>query len=86
MELPEASCNIGHQVYLEVYNITKGVDSSHPILQATGKVKEVEGLPEEKLRVTVDLVQFEEKNWLSLIELFSKRQREILRFLEQVKG
>lgn len=95
LELPPKCCNLQHNVMIEIYrkeprpkNAPKSAKPPKPelLLNATGKVAECETQDDGTLRATLKLVQFEEKQWNDLLGVYEKRQEEINRFLESVRG
>lgn len=83
-ETPRNTCAKGHNVLCV---ITATVPSGESCgFEFSGKVKDVVPLDGESDSVDVKMVQYEEKQWLALQELYSQRQNEIEDFFKAVKG
>lgn len=92
LELPYASCNSNHNVFLEIF-LEEAGSKPRSLLTVTGKVvylEEVVSTIDEvitkTLRVNIHCVQFEEKSWQDLVQLYSRRQDAITNFLKAAKG
>lgn len=86
LEVPLNSCNVKHMLLIEISQPEKGSKKNKPLLVATGKVLEREDLNDGMARITVDCVQFDEKSWKDLINIYSSRQKDIEEFFKAVKG
>jgi len=85
-EIPARSCNVKHNVMFHIGRSDTKSKKSEPMFSATGKVSDLENLDEGRDRVTVDLVQYEERELADLMALFSSRQEEIENFFAAVRG
>ena len=52
---------------------------------ASAKVESAEKLPSGRERINVHLTQYDDRVWNSLLNTFSTRQEEILKFFKAVK-
>ena len=87
LEVPTKSCNHKHNVMLSIQKVEKKNHKfyTQTLFSTTGKIRNVENL-DETLKIEVDCIQFEEKEWQDLQQLFAKRQDEITKFFKSVKG
>lgn len=86
LQVPPKSCVAKQSVMVDIFKGKKPKQGrTHPALRFTGKITAVEKMEDDCLRVTVKLVQFEEKEWDIFLGLFSKRQDEINTFFESMK-
>ncbi len=86
LELPPYSCHLNHNVMIEVYLNGTTDKLAEPMLRATGKIISHERQEDGTLRVTMDLIQFDDVSWQKFLGLYSNRQDEIERFFKMVKG
>lgn len=94
IELPAKSCNVKHNVMLKICQVERGKEKDpkkkpkkeKELLSVTGKVWDIEELDDESVRVAVECVQYDEKSWNDLLNLFSNRQAEIEKFLAAARG
>lgn len=84
LEVPIRSCARGHNVIVQIETVKP--DKVRGIFQATAKVEDLESASESVDKVTLSLVQFDEKQWKFLCDTFSRRQREIEDFFFAAKG
>ena len=94
-ELPARSCNEKHNVMVKISRTEKikdGADKSkkapkeQELLNVTGKVRSLEEVDEETVRIEVECMQFDEKGWNALLALYASRQAEIEKFLAAARG
>ena len=85
-EMPMGSCNIQHSVLFEISKIDAKTKKFTPLFKATGKVSDFEKLEDARVRVVVDMIQFDERGWNDFLSIFNNRQEEITQFLAAVKG
>ncbi|MBI3544459.1 MAG: hypothetical protein HY075_14400 [Deltaproteobacteria bacterium] len=93
-ELPSKCCAKQHSVLIEITRSSKKSergpkdkpDKEIDLLSVTGKVHHVQDLGEDRWRVTIECVQFDETEWTSLLNMYSSRQAEIEQFFAAVKG
>jgi hypothetical protein len=97
LELPERSCNEKHNVMVKIVRIEKQKEPSkkdsgkknkneREVLSITGKVRSLEDVGQQALRVEIDCLQYDEKGWQEIVSLFEARQAEIENFLTAVRG
>jgi hypothetical protein len=92
LELPPSSCSSNHNVVLDI-SVAENGKAARELLSATGKIVQWEKVGSQSkqgektaLRVTVSCVQFDEKSWQELIQLYSSRQESITCFLKAARG
>ncbi len=86
LQVPPKSCVTKQSVMIDIFKEKKTKQARiQPVLSFTGKITVSEKMEDDCLRVTVKMVQFEEKEWESFLGLFSKRQDEIDSFFESMK-
>lgn len=87
LDLPARSCAKQHNVMVDIYKADKSAASkSVELLKVTGKVFTTDETDDDRARVTVECMQFDEESWIKLTELFSSRQTEIENFFKAVRG
>ena len=87
LELPLKCCNKKHSLMLSIEKMHHQTPAKNEhLFDATGSVIEMEETDEGTVRVTVKLVQYEEKAWDDLLKIYSSRQDEITKFIAAVKG
>lgn len=84
IEFPEKSCANAHMLLLQVELVC--AEKVVQALNLSVKVAAMEALPSGHDLVTVDLVQYEQKEWDAFRGFFNNRQDEIDRFFEAAKG
>lgn len=82
LEVPSHVCAVGHSVSLETTATYKGQET---IFQASGKVEEVEKLPNSREQIRVHFTQFKSKEWQDLLQAYMSRQNEVFNFFESSK-
>lgn len=82
--LPPKSCGMKQSVMVDIFK-NKKTSRNKPCLAFTGKISKTEIMEDGRIRATVKLVQYEEKEWEAFLALFSKRQDEINNFFESLK-
>lgn len=85
LQVPGKSCAADQNVMLVVYKDQKERHSK-PILSITGKISSWAMVEDGNIRITIQLVQYEEKEWDRFLALFSSRQNEINAFLESMRS
>jgi hypothetical protein len=86
LEMPKKTCNIKHSVMILIKKVDYEANKLAEVFGATGRVLGTENVSEEFDKVTIALIQFEEKSWNDFRGLMSSRQEEINRFFASVKG
>ncbi|MEW6055876.1 MAG: hypothetical protein AB1540_04605 [Bdellovibrionota bacterium] len=86
LEVPEKSCNARHNVMIKIKQPDKKQKKGAEFFSVTGKVIQLEEAGEASLRVTVEILQFDDKSWNDFQNLFLNRQTEIENFLKAAKG
>ncbi len=84
-ELPLKSCSNGHSGFIKIESYNYETKKFQELFTSTGKIVDAEST-DDTIRVTFDLVQFDEKSWNDFTTTFAKRQEEIMRFFQMVKG
>ena len=82
LEIPSHVCSSGHNLVITI--VTEGA-SPNVTFAASGKVESTEKLPTGRERINVNLTQYDDRVWNSLLNTYSRRQEEILRFFKAVK-
>lgn len=94
-EVPARSCNEKHNVMVNISRAEKvkeGTDKAkktqkeQELLNVTGKVRSLDAVDEETVRIEVECLQFDEKGWNALLALYANRQAEIEKFLTATRG
>ncbi len=91
LELPARSCAKGQSAMVHIFRAKNNSKKTTPrelIVSATGKISEAE-ISEEKgqpMRITFEMLQFDEESWDRFLQFFSNRQAEIEAFFKSVKG
>ena len=82
LEVPSAACASGHLVVITIVS-----DGAKPnvTFTSTGKVDAVEKLPSGRESVRVTFTQLDEGAWQQVLNIYSRRQEEILNFFKAVK-
>ena len=57
-----------------------------PVFIGSGKVRDLVTFPDGSEKVVVEWTQFDQASWDAMWSVFEERQKQIERFLEQVKG
>ena len=87
LQLPARSCARGHMLVVTVsLKDPKKKAEEDWVFETTAKVEEHRSLEDAVDQVTLALVQYHEKEWFQLQELFSSRQNEIELFLHAARG
>lgn len=84
LEVPEKSCNAKHNVMVKVSRQKKKLEEE--LLNATGKVAEIENVGEGFLKIKVEFVQVDDESWTNFLSMYSNRQDEIENFLKAARG
>ncbi len=93
LNLPPASCTAGHLLDITIRQSPDGhqagpllVDRNAPVVfQTTGKIIDFEQNPDKSQRVTMQLVQFTESQWVSFQALFEQRQADLLKIFQAAR-
>lgn len=86
LDLPSKSCNAKHNVTVDIKRFDKQQKKEIEIVKATGKVHSFQDVGDDRARVVIECVQFDEKSWADLLAFYSNRQQEIEAFFKAVKG
>ena len=93
LRVPRVACAMGHRLLVRVLpkeslskvdQILKGVEFSE-VISATAKVMELEPATADTIIVTVELNQYEEKQWLAFIETHGEIQEGVDKLLKRMK-
>lgn len=80
IEVPTQSASFGHNVLVTIHEI--GLSKTPELLvEATGKVQAFEAVSPTQSKASIQLIQYEEKEFQKLLALFAKRQEEITKFM-----
>lgn len=85
IDLPSGSGAQGHKLMFEISVNEPGVGEKWSF-DATAKIDAVESTGDDRQSYELTLIQFEEKSWNRLLNIYHKRQTEILEFFKAVKG
>lgn len=83
IEAPKNCCSTGHNILLEIDVVGASKELN---FQCSGKVAAKEPISTETDSLSIQLVQYEELQWVALQEIYSSRQSEIERFFQSVRG
>lgn len=83
LQVPEKTCSKGHSLMLKIQTENAKEDV---IFKATVKVQDMEKQADGTDKVTVRMVQYEEAIWEKFCAIFEERQKEIIKYIEAVKG
>lgn len=86
VEFPAKSCNIKHNVFLDIKKKDSQTEYYDDLCSLTGKVVEAEAMEPSELRAVIDVIQVDELSWKKLQEIFTSRQEQITEFLRAVRG
>lgn len=93
LELPAKSCNVKHSVMVQICQVDKNAKpdkknkrKERELLSVTGKVFDLEEVDEEFSRVTIECLQFDEKSWNELLNMYANRQAQIEKFFAAARG
>lgn len=84
LELPSKLCARGHNISLEI--VAKQGGETKLKLDATAKIDGIAPTESGTDEAVLVLVQYEEKDWQALRDLYGLRQQEIERFLSSARG
>ena len=85
LDLPQKCGREGHLFSFAAKVIAPREDK--PIkFDATFKLKESEPLDNGRMKATCELMQYEEKDWKRIVDLYTKRQEELTQFLLGARG
>ena len=82
IEVPSHVCANGHLVMINI--ISEGA-KPNVNFTSSGKIEAVEKLPTGRESVQVAFTQLDEFAWMEVLNIYSKRQEEILNFFKAVK-
>jgi hypothetical protein len=85
IELDSGSGAVGHKLMFEIAVKEPG-QKEHWSFDATAKILTVNKLDDGRQSYELLLVQFEEKSWQKLLNVYQRRQQEIIEFFKMVKG
>lgn len=83
LELPKASCALGHQVLITLFIRTKSIGKKK--IEIVGKVIEVNLTTEMMAEVKVQFNQYLKEEWNLLIGLLEQTQNQISQVIEELK-
>lgn len=83
LEVPHPSCEQGHFLSLEIK--VSGIKNSLHFF-VTAKVTDMEHLEENRDRIHVSLLSYDDSFWKAFISIFQKRQQELSDFFFAAKG
>jgi len=82
LEVPSHVCSSGHNLVITI--VTEGANPNITFA-ASAKVESTEKLPTGRERIYMNLTQYDDRVWNSLLNIYSRRQEEILKFFKAVK-
>lgn len=85
LEVPRSTCAEGHSLTIAATLILPG-EKKKLQFNATTKVAEVKEADKANDRIAVNLVQYDEKTWMTLQGVYSNRQEEVETFLKAARG
>lgn len=85
LEIDRSVCALGHRVEIEVVSLDRMINHSTRFT-ATAKVISYEPLDEYRTVVSVQLVQFDNEQWVKILEARQTLQQQCLDLLLQEKG
>jgi hypothetical protein len=83
LSMPIKSCSLGHHLVMKIESTRENKSAA---MAVTGLVKNIQNFDETFILVEVEWLQFEIKDWESILAIFRDRQEEIMQYLIQVRG
>ncbi len=85
LDMPQKCGAKGHNFIFKA-EIKVPSDPKKIKFEATFKLKDFENLDDARMKATCELIQYEEKDWMRVIELYAKRQEELTQFILNTRG
>lgn len=85
LDLPQKCGREGH-LFLFKAKVSNPKEEKPIKFDATFKLIESEQLDAGRMKATCELMQYEEKDWKRIVELYAKRQEELTQFLLGARG